>query len=113
MITGLHAMMHSPDAGALRAFFRDVLGLPYVDVGHGWLIFKAPPTELATHPTEGAGSWELGLMCDDIEATVAELEAKGVACSPLHEEGWGRGSFISLPDGQRLRVYQPRYQTAI
>ena len=61
--------------------FRDVLGLPSVDAGHGWLIFRAPPSEVALHPTGGEGSQELYLMCDDLEKTIHELEEKGVSCS--------------------------------
>lgn len=36
MISGAHAIIYSQDATADRAFFRDVLGLPNVDVGQGW-----------------------------------------------------------------------------
>ena len=82
MITGVHALMFSDDAEGVRAFFRDVLGLGSVDAGGGWLIFALPPAELGIHPGEGDSHHELHLMCDDIEATVAELTAKGWA--------WGR-----------------------
>jgi len=39
MINGAHSIIYSVDPEADRSFFRDVLGLPNVDVGHGWLIF--------------------------------------------------------------------------
>ena len=77
MITGIHAIQFTQDADALRAFLRDTLELPSVDAGRGWLIFGLPPAELAAHPGDTPGT-ELYLMCDDIEATVAQLEAKGV-----------------------------------
>lgn len=35
-----------------RAFLRDVLKLPNVDVGDGWLIFGLPPAEVAVHPSD-------------------------------------------------------------
>jgi catechol 2,3-dioxygenase-like lactoylglutathione lyase family enzyme len=73
----MHAIMFSPDAERVRAFLSDVLGLDSVDAGGGWLIF-ALPAELAVHPSDGAPRQELYLMCDDIEATLAELRAKGV-----------------------------------
>ena len=47
MLTGAHAIIYSTDAEADRAFLRDVLKLPNVDVGGGWLIFGLPPSELA------------------------------------------------------------------
>ncbi len=66
MISGVHAMIFSRDAEGVRAFFRDVLGLPSVDAGGGWLIFALPPAELGVHPAEGDGHHELYLMCDDL-----------------------------------------------
>jgi len=75
VITGLHAIVFSPDAVKLRAFFADVLNLPSVDAGSGWLIFALPPAELAVHPADGDGRHELYLMCDDIHATLADLLA--------------------------------------
>ena len=77
-IIGMHALMYSKKDEATRRFFRDVLGFPSVDAGRGWLIFEMPPSELAIHPTEGEEYHELYLMCDDIDATVAELRRRGV-----------------------------------
>src|SRR5437867_5414790 len=77
MITALHALMYSRDASAARAFLKDVLKFKFVDAGDGWLIFAAPPTELAVHPANKPQGPELYFMCDQITTTVAELEAKG------------------------------------
>jgi hypothetical protein len=110
MITGAHAIIYSQDADGVRALFRDVLELPSVDAGGGWLIFALPPAEIATHPTDGAGLHELYLMCDDIHATVAELEAKGVRFSrPITEQRWGRVTAIALPGGGELGLYEPKH----
>ena len=65
------------------------------------------------HPTQGDGSTELYLMCDDLETTIAMLAAKGVACGPVKDQGWGRLTAISLPDGGTLGLYQPQHPTAI
>jgi catechol 2,3-dioxygenase-like lactoylglutathione lyase family enzyme len=110
VITGAHAIVYSRDPDADRAFFRDVLELPWVDAGHGWLIFALPPAEVAVHPTDGAGRHELYLMCDDIRATVAELGAKGVQFSrPVAEERWGLVTAIDLPGGGELGLYEPKH----
>jgi predicted enzyme related to lactoylglutathione lyase len=111
VITGVHAIVYSQEAERLRTFFRDVLELPSVDAGGGWLIFALPPAELAAHPTEGAGGGhELYLMCDDIAATVAELEAKGVEIArPVSDQGFGLLTAIRLPDGTELGLYEPRH----
>jgi catechol 2,3-dioxygenase-like lactoylglutathione lyase family enzyme len=110
VISGVHVIMFSPDAERLRDFLRDVLELPSVDAGGGWPIFALPPAELAAHPTEGQGSHELYLMCDDIHATTAELRAKGVPLTrPVSEERFGLLTGIALPDGGELCLYEPRH----
>ena len=113
MITGLHAIIYSSDPQADRAFFRDVLGFPYVDTGDGWLIFRAPPTELAVHPAEPGGSHEVYLMCDDIHEFVASTATRGVACSVVSDQGWGLLSTLTLPGGGRIGIYEPRHEQPV
>ena len=112
-IIGLHALIYSKKDEATRAFFRDVLGFPSVDAGRGWLIFAAPPAELAIHPAEDREYHELYLMCDDIDATIAELKRKGVTTRDIQEEAWGRVTQIRLPSGDELGLYEPKHPTAI
>ena len=96
MITGVHAMMYSPKAEAIRAFFRDVLEFPHVDAGHGWLLFRGPAIELASHPSEGGeSSWALSLMCDDLDATLKQLAAKGVRYRRRQGRGFSGRSALS------------------
>jgi catechol 2,3-dioxygenase-like lactoylglutathione lyase family enzyme len=110
VINGLHAIVFSPEAEKVRAFLGDVLELPSVDAGGGWLIFAAPPAELAVHPTDGDGCQQLYLMCDDINATLAELAAKGVEiASEVTDQRWGLVAAIRLPDGTELPIYEPRH----
>ena len=110
MITGAHAIVYSLDADADRAFFRDVLGFPSVDAGGGWLIFALPPAELAAHPADAGGRHELYLMCDEIESTVAELQAKGVEfTAPVSDQGFGLLTSLKLPGGGELGLYEPRH----
>jgi predicted enzyme related to lactoylglutathione lyase len=114
MINGFHVLMFSRDAAADRAFLRDVLGWSHLqdEPGSDWLIFKAPPTEVGVHPTEGEPMTEPYLMCDDLAATVADLEAKGVPVSDPNELGFGRLVFLTLPSGARLGLYQPKHAVA-
>ena len=110
MITGMHAIVFSPQAERVRAFFADVLGLPSADAGGGWLIFALPPAELAVHPADDGGHHELYLMCDDIRATLAELADKGVEVArDVSDQGWGLLAAIRLPDGSEFPIYQPRH----
>lgn len=109
MIIGAHAMLYSQNADADRAFLRDVLALSHVDVGHGWLIFHLPPTEVAVHPADGPPSHQLYLMCDDIDAFRADLIGRGVPVSEAQPRSWGQFVDVTLPSGASLGVYQPRH----
>jgi predicted enzyme related to lactoylglutathione lyase len=113
VITGVHAIVFSPEAEKVRAFFADVLQLPSVDAGGGWLIFALPPAELAVHPADGATRHELYLMCDDIQVTLADLRGKGVeVAQDVSDQGWGLLASVRLPDGSEFPLYQPRHPIA-
>ena len=114
MILGSHVIVYSRDAEADRAFFAEVLGQPHVDAGGGWLIFKAPPAELAVHPSDGPTGHELYFMCDDLEATMSELRTKGVNFTrAVSEERWGRLTSFRLPGGGEVGLYEPLHPLAI
>jgi catechol 2,3-dioxygenase-like lactoylglutathione lyase family enzyme len=109
VINGVHAIIFSPAADEVRAFLGDTLALPNVDAGDDWLIFALPPAELAVHPGESSRH-EIYLLCDDLDATVAELGAKGVRLAgPITEQAWGRLTAIALPDGSEIALYQPTH----
>jgi uncharacterized glyoxalase superfamily protein PhnB len=113
VFNGAHVIIYSTDATADRQFISDVLEFPHFDAGGGWLIFKLPPAEVAVHPTEGEGKHEFYLMCDDIDATLERLAAKGVTISqPVSDQGWGRLAAIRLPSGADLGMYEPRHPVA-
>jgi predicted enzyme related to lactoylglutathione lyase len=111
VIAGVHVIVYTPQAEAVRTFFKEVLGLDSVDAGGGWPIFSLPPAELAVHPAgEGADHHELYLMCSDLEATAAALKAKGVELSrPITEQTWGRLTAIQIPGGGEIALYQPTH----
>lgn len=123
MIFATHFLLYSRDPEADRAFFRDVLGLSYVDSGEGWLIFALPPAEMGIHPAEEnqtrshadhqLASGTLYLMCDNLKETMADLAAKGVAHTEFREAEWGVASSISLPGGSSLGLYEPRHKLAV
>jgi len=114
MITGAHCILYSSDPEADRLFLRDVLHLSHVDAGDGWLIFALPPAEVAMHPCdEGGEHHELYLMCDDVEATIAALNPKGVTALPVVDRGWGLVTRLTLPGGDKVGLYQPKHPTAL
>jgi catechol 2,3-dioxygenase-like lactoylglutathione lyase family enzyme len=118
VIEGAHTILFAEDAERARAFLRDVLGFEAVDAGDGWLIFALPPGELAVHPGSGwgrgPGHHVLFLMCRDIDATVARLEAEGVEfVSPIEDEGWGRIATFRIPGAGEIGLYEPRHPSPL
>ena len=129
---GFHTILHSADAAADRAFFRDVFGLPAADAGGGWLIFALPaPGELACHPIRTAAPSPPGkkqgsnapseshrameshqegyFMVRCIAAFLRAMKNKGVHCDAVTEASWGVLTHVTLPSGARLGVYEPRH----
>jgi catechol 2,3-dioxygenase-like lactoylglutathione lyase family enzyme len=109
MITGMHMVIYTSDPEADRAFFRDVLGFPSVDAGGGWLIFAAPPSEIACHPAENNDRHEVYLLCDDLLAEIARLGERNITCEPATTAAWGLKTMVHLPGGGHLGLYQPRH----
>ena len=109
MIIGAHTIIFSRKPEADRAFLRDVLGLPNVDAGDGWLIFGLPPTELAVHPSRRNDIHEFYFMCANIHAFLATMAERKVPCGPLQSTAWGELTQVTLPGGGKLGVYQPRH----
>ena len=112
MIIGAHSILYSVSADADRAFFRDVLAFDAVDAGGGWLIFALPPGEIAVHPDE-EHKVEFYLMTDDVNAEIARLRAAGVTCADVSEQRWGSLTYLTLPSGAELGLYQPKHPMAI
>ena len=124
MITSIHTLIYSDDANATRAFFRDVLGWKYVteEWDNNWLIFKSGPSELGVHPTHSV--WEgkiydhprqhsIALMCDDIDAMVGELQAKGAQFrGPIEQTEYGRIIMMIVPGADDIQLYQPSHKLA-
>jgi catechol 2,3-dioxygenase-like lactoylglutathione lyase family enzyme len=125
MITAIHTLIYSDDPQATRAFLRDVLGWPSVEEPGGsppWPIFKTGPSEMGVHPTSGGDGADayayprhhsISLMCDDIAATRAELEAKGATfVGDITDYGFGLGIDLELPGAGPIMLYEPRHPEA-
>lgn len=110
MLTGAHVVVYSKNAEADRAFFKDVLGFPSVDAGHGWLVFAVPAAEVAFHPhDQNNDHHEMFLICDDLRAEMTALRKKGVRFGEIAEERWGTRTTISIPGGGTIGLYEPKH----
>ncbi len=119
MIIALHTLVYAHDAEAARAFFRDVLELPNVDTGGGWLIFKTGPSELGVHPDRWEDGdqtgrttqqFDLSLACDDLEATMSDLASRGAEFEGgIEDQGWGRTIQLKVPGAGTMLLYQAAY----
>lgn len=109
MISGAHVMIFTRDEAADRAFLRDVLEIPCIDSGGGWLIYKLPPTELGVHGGESNDVHQLYFMADDLDAEIVELAGKGVECGEPFTASWGRATSVPLPGGGKIGLYESRH----
>ncbi|HKE16296.1 MAG TPA: VOC family protein [Kofleriaceae bacterium] len=114
MIRGLHGLFYSSEVDAMRAFLRDVLRLPFTDVGQGWLIFDLPEADIGVHPVDdeaSSGKHDLSFYCDDIAGTVADLRARGATFDgDIEDHGYGLVTYFTMPGNVRVQLYEPRYE---
>src|SRR5947208_3853435 len=96
LIIGAHSIIYSANPEADRTFLKDVLKLPNVDVGDGWLIFGLPPAEVAVHPSKKNDVHEFYLMCDDVKSFIAEMKKRKIRCEPEQNLGWGILTQVTL-----------------
>ena len=109
MITGMHALIYSTGPEKTRAFFRDVMELPFVDTGGGWLIFDAPSADLGVHPGDKP-MHSLSFFCDDIRGTMSDVASRGARFSgPVREQEWGFVAMLEVPGAGQMELYQPKY----
>jgi hypothetical protein len=109
MIVGAHSIINSKKPELDKAFLRDVLGLPNVDAGHGWLIFGLPPSEIAVHPAEESGTHEMFFIVKDIKKFVSEMKKRKIKCGPTQELRWGILTQVTMPGGGKLGFYEARH----
>lgn len=109
MIVGAHIAIPSKDNKADMAFFRDVLKLPSIDNGDGYMIFAIPPAEVSVFGGDSTGH-KLHLMCDDMEAFLEEMAELGIAASEPQELAWGVLTHVTMPGGGALAVYEPKHR---
>lgn len=113
-VVAAHMLLYTPEADAVRAVFRDVFGWAHVEDHPGWLIFAMPPSELGIHPSEGSTKHEICLMCDDLEATMTELGAKGIEFrGEPQDQGFGIVTTMLLPGGLEVLLYESKHRTPL
>jgi hypothetical protein len=54
--------------------------------------------------------FDVSLMCDDLESTVAELKARDAEfIGEIRDEGWGVTTRLKVPGAGEMTLYQPKY----
>ena len=114
MIRGIHGLLYSSAPEETRRFFREAMKLPGSDIGDGWWIFDFAGGDLGVHPVEDpsdAGEHDVSFYCDDIHSTVADLKSRGVRFTQdVEDHGYGLVTYIDVPGGIRVQLYEPRYE---
>lgn len=112
MITRLDLVgIPSQDADRARSFYRDTLGLrpdEHADYEQwaGTTCFGIWEPEKVGMPFVAQKGNPLALGCDDVAATRAELEAKGVKfAGDILDTGVCHMAFFSDPDGNDLMLH--------
>ena len=115
------ATIPAKDLDGTRRFYEDVLGAQVMTEDPGGIIYRSGDSTFSLYPTEYAGTARHTLgafVVRDVEATVADLRAKGVTfedydlpglktVNGIAELGGIRGAWFKDPEGNILSVVQP------
>ena len=105
-----YAIKFVSDMDAAVAFYRDTLGLKLGFQSPFWTEFETGETKLALHPASEdnpAGTVQLGLGTDDIDAFHAAAQAKGITFTspPTEMHGTRIARFLD-PEGAEISLSQ-------
>jgi len=119
-ITGVGGIFFkSKDPKALRAWYRDVLGLQLEPWGGALLRYDAaghPPvvvwnafSQTTDYMTPSTREFMVDFAVDDLDAFIARLKTKGVAILKRDDnEPNGRFAWIIDPDGTKIELWEPK-----
>lgn len=95
------AMVAVSDAEAGRSFYGDTLGLKQLTEIPAGTIFEVGGGQLAVYAAESAGTGEstaAAFVVEDVDATVEELKAKGIAFERYEMPGVDASSDVHTMD---------------
>ncbi len=108
------------DPERLRAFYRDLLGVPIEEWGgarFGWREHDArgdactvwnPFSADTTYFRPSEAAFMVNFRVDDLDAMLAQLRAAGAPVDDRIEDGeYGRFGWVMDPEGNRVELWQP------
>jgi hypothetical protein len=48
-------------------------------------------------------------MCDNMEIFLAEMQRHEIICDPVQDQRYGLLTYLTLPGGGKVGIYQPRH----
>jgi lactoylglutathione lyase len=118
-----YVMVNVFEMGRSVAFYRDTLGLPLKFESPGWSEFQTGATTLALHAAApraagedgahagpAAGTCSIGFSVENLDATYAELQSRGVrfVMTPTDQANEGIRLAVCLdPDGLAISFAEP------
>jgi catechol 2,3-dioxygenase-like lactoylglutathione lyase family enzyme len=114
------ATIPAKDLEGTRRFYEDILGAQVLTEDPGGIIYRSGDSTFSLYPTQYAGTAQHTLgafLVADVEATVADLRAKGVrfedydlpgltTVNGIAELGGMKGAWFKDPEGNILSVVQ-------
>jgi glyoxylase I family protein len=107
-----HVSINVHDVAAGVRFYTEVLGLarrgdrPDLGVDGAWLDAGGQQVHLIGAPVPDQAGQHFAVLVDDLDATVAELRARGLVVSDAMPVGPGRQSFLRDPSGNLIELHQ-------
>ena len=117
-VTGLGGVFYKvANPAATRAWYAEHLGMAVDDYGCTFAPDADPKAQTVWSPFKAATDYfapserpfMVNFRVDDLDALLAELAAKGIACvGEPQDESYGKFGWIMDPDGLKIELWEPR-----
>lgn len=108
--------VRAKDPAVLKAWYADALGIDF-NLGSAvsfvaregadvvvFSLFEPDSAYIGDPATQGA---MVNFVVDDLEGVLERLSESGATVEPIQDEGYGRFSWTTDPEGNRVELWEP------
>ena len=117
-VTGLGGIFYKvADHGRTTAWYQEILGIggewgamfPWnAEAGNDAYSLLSPFKETTDYMQPSSAAFMINLRVDDLDAMIAQLEAKGIEILGRQNEDYGDFAWIMDPDGIKIELWQQK-----
>jgi catechol 2,3-dioxygenase-like lactoylglutathione lyase family enzyme len=105
----LQTIIWTSDIDKAERFYTHTLGLPFIKLSHGALVYCVNGTDLRVSPvphTRPSEHTVLGFAVADIQTVIRQLNSQGVECERFTDFPHDENGILKLPGGDQVAWFR-------